>query len=363
MAGHDSRWAAAYRSEFSSYEACATKLRDLIGELVKSDGIDPVAVEGRAKDPVSLERKVESKRERYGNPLNDVTDLIGVRVIAYYLEDVARINRIIEREFEIDTENSSDKLAELEPDRFGYLSVHYVVTLSPQRAGLSEWAVFAGRKAEIQVRTATQHAWAAISHKLAYKRASEAPRKLRRKLTMLSAIFELADEQFSLVKGELEAVEEEYSSHVQKGELDLPMDTASLEAFIDASELVREIGKQFEERGWGVGAPGSKEFEERYNRDLRDLATVMGSLGIDTIAELDEILQELSGDSSNLERIDSLSSAEGVYKFWRSPADLLTIYVGVLREVAPEILESLYNPALVDAIRSLREEPNGPSST
>jgi putative GTP pyrophosphokinase len=362
MRGSPDRWTAQYRSEFESYETCATKLEGLICDLLRSEDIETVAVEARAKDPASLERKVESKEERYGTPLEDVTDLIGVRVIAYYLEDVEKINRIIEQEFEIDAENSSDKLAELEADRFGYLSVHYVVTLSPQRAKLGEWAVFADRKAEIQVRTATQHAWAAISHKLAYKRASEAPRKLRRKLTMLSAIFELADEQFSLVKRELEAVEEEYSADVQKGELDIPVDTASLEAFINASNLVSEIGQQFEQRGWGLGTPGSSEFSERYNRDLRDLAIVMESLEVETIAELDHLLQDLSRDSSSLEMIDSLGAADGVYRNWRSAADLLTVYVGVLKGVGAEVFESLYNPALVAAIRSLRGESGDPSS-
>jgi putative GTP pyrophosphokinase len=56
---------------------------------------------------------------------------------------------------------------------------------------------YADIRAEIQVRTALQHAWSAVHHKLEYKSSTEAPPELRRRLFRLSALFELADEQFS----------------------------------------------------------------------------------------------------------------------------------------------------------------------
>ncbi len=79
----------------STYEACAQKLEQLIRDLLNNAKVDFVNVESRAKAPESLARKVDGKREGYDNPLEEVTDLIGVRVIAYYLEDVDRINQII----------------------------------------------------------------------------------------------------------------------------------------------------------------------------------------------------------------------------------------------------------------------------
>lgn len=90
-----------------------------------------------------------------------------------------------------------DKAAALDPDRFGYLSVHYTASLSPARRKLAEWRPYADIRAEVQFRTALQHAWSAVQHKLEYKSSIEAPRELRRRLFRLSALFELADEQFS----------------------------------------------------------------------------------------------------------------------------------------------------------------------
>jgi len=61
----------------------------------------------------------------YDNPLVDVTDLVGVRVICYYIEDLRVVADIIEREFDIDRENSVDLATRDDPSRFGYTSIHF----------------------------------------------------------------------------------------------------------------------------------------------------------------------------------------------------------------------------------------------
>jgi GTP pyrophosphokinase len=342
-------WAAQYRSEFPAFESCVAKLEGLIRDLLDGAGIDVVAVEARAKHPESFERKVDAKGAGYERPLEDITDLIGVRVIAYYLEDVVRISEIIEKEFVVDEENSIDKLDDLASNGFGYRSVHYVISLAAQRANLAEWSFFNGRKAEIQVRTATQHAWAAVEHKLNYKRTTEAPRDLRRRLMRLSALFELADDQFSAVKGELEAVEARYNSDVRGGNLDLPIDTASLEAFLGASEAVNRIVDLSTEQGLGVGSEEEESFRERYDRDLRDLSLLLEYLELETIAELDEMVRDSSHDPSNIELL--ADSFQGDFERWGSAADLLTVLIGHYAEVPIAVFELIYDPSVYEVIR------------
>lgn len=354
MADQAGSWASRYRTDLGTYESCTGKLESLIRDLLDSAGIDVVAIEGRAKDPDSLERKVDEKRESYRDPLSDVTDLIGVRVITYYLEDVPRINEIIQREFAVDRENSMDKLDDLETDRFGYRSVHFVVSLDGQRGGLAEWAIFGDRKAEIQVRTATQHAWAAVEHKLSYKRTSEAPRKLRRKLMRLSAIFELADEQFSVVKNELEAVEARYTTDVRGGNLDLPIDTSSLDAFIKANLLIRELEQKFQERGLGAASPSEEGYQERYTRDLRDLATILKSMHVATIADFDTLVRDAAADEAN---IDQIADAFKEVIETDSPADLLALFVGIQMGAPTDAFDPIYKRSVMEIIRGIRGEP------
>jgi ppGpp synthetase/RelA/SpoT-type nucleotidyltranferase len=95
---------------------------------------------------------------------------------------------MIEEEFTIDKDNSLDKRKELRSNEFGYLSVHYVVSLSPARAALGEYKNYASLRAEIQVRTVLQHAWAAVDHRLRYKSETDAPEHLRRRLFLLSGL-------------------------------------------------------------------------------------------------------------------------------------------------------------------------------
>jgi len=83
--------------------------------------------------------------------------------------------------------------------------------MSDARRDLSEWTAFRDKRAEVQIRTATQHAWAAVDHRLTYKSNHEIPRELQRRFARLSAILELADDQFSQLRQEHDALEARYS--------------------------------------------------------------------------------------------------------------------------------------------------------
>jgi putative GTP pyrophosphokinase len=241
-------------------------------------------------------------------------------------------------------------LEDLEPDRFGYRSVHFVVSLSKDRAKLTEWGVFSGKRAEIQLRTATQHAWAAVEHKLSYKRTREAPRDLRRRLLRLSALFELADEQFSGVRKQLEDVEAQYSDEVRGGNLDLPLDKASLEAFIAENAVVGGLITKARKAGIKVADSQSPEYESDRDIDLRDLLTVLDRLNISTVAELDAALRKKSSMAAAIKAV--ASDPEFEYVQWRSPVDLLTILILCQQKAPIDLVASIYHADTVNAFRA-----------
>ena len=103
-----------------------------------------------------------------------------MRIITYFAEEVDAVAQLIEREFTIDRKNSIDKRMALDPDQFGYLSVHYIVSLAANRSQLPEYAALSGLSAEIQIRSILQHAWAEIEHDLGYKSQTAVPRDVVR---------------------------------------------------------------------------------------------------------------------------------------------------------------------------------------
>lgn len=281
-------WGNRYRATRGTYESMTTRLRSLVTDLISDAGIDVIAIEGRAKTVESFEEKISRKGKKYRNPFVDMTDLVGLRIITYYREDVARIGKILEGEFVIDDDNSMDKATALDPDRFGYMSVHYIATISPARRNLAEWKQYTDIRFEIQVRTALQHAWAAVQHKLVYKSSTEAPRELRRRLFRLSALFELADEQFSELRDARTRIASEYAADVRTGQFRLPLDEESLAAYLDDSGKRDLVAKMITESGGKI----DERDERGLARDRRDLLKLLNLIGISTIVEFDGYLSE-----------------------------------------------------------------------
>jgi ppGpp synthetase/RelA/SpoT-type nucleotidyltranferase len=162
-------WGDLYQRERPTFDEYARELGPLLTKLLESARIPFSQVDVRAKEVDSFVAKVRREGDRYSAPLQQVTDLAGARIVVLYSSDVARVGELIDAEFDVDWENSQQWHAAVEPDRFGYASDHYIVRSGRARASLREWRSYAGLRAEVQVRTVLQHAWAAISHSLAYK--------------------------------------------------------------------------------------------------------------------------------------------------------------------------------------------------
>ncbi|SEE35268.1 GTP pyrophosphokinase [Jiangella alba] len=281
-------WGARYAARRHTYEECASRLRDLLKDVLRSADIEVVQIESRAKTVASFVEKITRKRRDDPDPIAAMTDLVGLRVITYYAEDLRRVGALIDREFEIDHENSADKIDGLALDQFGYRSTHYVVRLGPSRRDLLEWAPFQAIRAEIQVRTALQHAWAAVSHKVEYKSAA-LPEPVRRRLYRLSALFELADEQFSSLRDQSDATDTEYRAEVSRGSLDVPVDTSSIGAYLSITGRGDELKAFFHANGFDAAAAVS---EERLSRDRSDLVDVLNRFGLTTLADLDAFIAD-----------------------------------------------------------------------
>jgi len=230
------------------YESFAQTVSNLISRLLGADGVTMHSVSHRCKTLNSFKVKVEKKNSY--EVLEQITDLAGIRLITHYEDDVDKVAKIIESEFLVDIENSIDKRKALDPDRFGYLSLHYVVSLRPDRAKLKEYRSFAGLKAEIQVRSILQHTWAEIEHDTGYKSNIEVPKHIRRRFSRLAGLLELADQEFIGIRTALESYSLSVAARLvespddQDEGLDVLIDKVSLGKFLELDPLVAELDRE-----------------------------------------------------------------------------------------------------------------------
>jgi ppGpp synthetase/RelA/SpoT-type nucleotidyltranferase len=180
------------------YEKLGNNLETALRLMISNKKIDFLNISYRIKNYESFIEKIE--RKKYKNPFEQVKDICGLRIICYYLSDIDKISKIINEEF--DVLSSVSKKDKLEADRFGYLSDQFVVKIKDKWFEAPEWRGLNNLEAEIQVRTVSMHAWGEIEHKLAYKKKEHVPEMFRRKLYRLSALFEMADEQFENLRNE-----------------------------------------------------------------------------------------------------------------------------------------------------------------
>lgn len=117
-------------------KAFAERLHTLLVELVSKAGIDVAQIEHRTKSVESFLHKLQTKK--YADPFQDIKDVVGLRIITYYPDDVSSIADLLKDEFVIDQEHSLDKFAQLNVDEFGYRSIHLVVRLKKPRTSLPD---------------------------------------------------------------------------------------------------------------------------------------------------------------------------------------------------------------------------------
>ena len=223
----------AFKQVRSIYTVYADILKAILENAVKLLGVS-ASVQARAKEISSFAEKLVRKHDTYPDAVNQMCDLCGARVIVSYKDEIAPMCAYIREYFEIDEANTEDVFERLGTGEFGYLSVHFTVSLKPgvfddllgamargadaELVGPKIEQLFERRtadecqlnklqpgprfKAEVQVRTLLQHAWAEFAHDRLYKSGIAVPRHLMRTASRISAALENADAEFArTVKG------------------------------------------------------------------------------------------------------------------------------------------------------------------
>lgn len=294
-----------YEKKERLYQSFTSEVEHLLKKILEAEGIMCNAITSRLKDRESLKGKLIRKNDKYES-LSDITDIAGIRVITYYTEDVDKVAEIVEREFEIDKENSIDKRDALEPDRFGYCSIHYVVKMSPERLRLREMQAYSDLKCEIQIRSVLQHAWAEIEHDLGYKSAIAIPKNIRRNFSRLASLLEIADKEFQEIRDFLQAYQRDAVEKMEKDELqDAEIDAILLETVIDTNPDIAKLNET-------IRSLFDCSFSEKIPTDrIESMIAQLRWFGIDTVSQLKDFIERNKEGAASVARGFIKTSEEG----------------------------------------------------
>lgn len=192
------------------YESLGRYMSDLLRRDLRKAGILP-NVSSRAKTVDSFLKKIV--RKGYTDPFEEMHDKVGVRVVVPFISQLTAANQIIRSQF--DVRFFDNKLEGLGHDKFAYQSWHYDVQLkTPLNAAMEQYR---GWWVELQLRTESQHVWAEMAHRLLYKSDLEIPERVARRVHVLNAMLELADNEFEGTRDVISSLPGAWSLNVLSG--------------------------------------------------------------------------------------------------------------------------------------------------
>jgi ppGpp synthetase/RelA/SpoT-type nucleotidyltranferase len=267
-----------FRELRPSLQQLAEEATALLRQALREQGVYVTAVEHRVKTEKSLTGKLELKGAKYKS-IDDITDLVGLRVITFYTDEVDKVAVIAKGLFDIDWQESVDKRKLHELDAFGYNSLHYICRL---RTG--------GPRFELQMRTALQHVWSTIEHDTGYKGDVKIPREYKRQFSRLAGMLELIDEEFSRLRMVLTDYRRQTLALVKSGKLDdVPL---SRETFRSYLEL-----QPFDRLNHRIAAVNQAEV---FPVGMMPYLRVLESFGMETLGDVQHFIDENSDDAYQL---------------------------------------------------------------
>ncbi len=233
---------ATYAERWAETDAATGRFLELVTGLLDEAGINYLSVTGRTKSVESFAGKAARTRDGrllHPDPLTDITDQIGLRVITYVHGDVSAVADLLGDELAVldDRDLGQETASE---GRWGYASRHLLVSVDASRTVPPSLESLRRRSASVQVRTVLQHAWAEFEHDIRYKGsvpAEHAP-DLDRRFTLAAGLLELADREFSAIRDRLQEVAPE------------PRPAPDEDPRIAATDLATFLAGRYTDAGW-----------------------------------------------------------------------------------------------------------------
>ncbi len=173
-----------------------TKLEILDNEFQMKHSRNPIHhMQSRMKSIQSMMEKLRRRNERVSvaSAVENLTDIAGIRVVCYYIEDIYTIANLLTSQDDIKILKWRDYIQE--PKENGYRSLHIVVEVPVFLAeGRTPVPV------EVQIRTIAMDFWASLEHSLRYKAAESVPQDISDELLQAAWDITALDEKMQSIR-------------------------------------------------------------------------------------------------------------------------------------------------------------------
>ena len=278
-----------YYERLSLYERLAQIAYEALKRALDEQRVTVTTIDYRVKKEKSLAGKLELKGAKY-HSLDDVTDIVGMRVVTFYSADVDKVAAIVNETFDVDWSNSVDKRKLHQLNSFGYNSLHYICKLRKSLLGENDSPQLSELSFEIQMRTALQHVWSTLDHDTKYKGSVKIPHEYQRQFSRLAGMLELVDEEFSRLRNALTDYTRQMQALEASGQLnevDLNPDTfrryLEMHPFALLNERIAAINQA-----------------ELYPVTMMPFLRVFQKLGLETLGDVNRLIEEHSDDAYQL---------------------------------------------------------------
>ncbi|AQM60530.1 GTP pyrophosphokinase [Clostridium baratii] len=214
----------AFNSQKEYLKAWGNYIKEKIELRIENSNMVKIPIEPRIKDNTSIINKAFYRDKNYKDPLNDITDKVGLRIVVLLLEEIEYIKNIIESEdswiFSKDRDFDDEK--DKNPKLFEYQSVHYILR-TKEKIEFENISIPKNTPCEVQVRTLLQHSYSELTHDTIYKsnkkRNPDVYRLIARSMALIETtdiIFKEVDstvkQQDDFIKELLPLLEKEYKN-------------------------------------------------------------------------------------------------------------------------------------------------------
>ena len=194
-------------SEFSIKGQCAINLMmtklDIINTFLlmkyKRNFIQMKTWRLKSSDSVCKKMQKKGLDLNFDLALEKINDLIGVRAVCAYVDDIYKVADLIEKQQDIHILKIKDYVQQ--PKKSGYQSLHLILEIAIPFQKENQWI-----KLELQLRTAAMDYWANLDHQLRYKRGQQQAAVIHEELQQCASVITQLDQKMLDIRKKIDKI-------------------------------------------------------------------------------------------------------------------------------------------------------------